>query len=297
MRVCKYDMCGFLDQCVNRYLELSHVTAPLKHVATPFLDEGTPEFDENDLSNSEVGILGDIASAVLMKILYAARMGRYDLLRPVGALASRVTKWIQLCDRRLHRLVAYIKSSRNVCMYSWVGDSADKLELVMYCDADLAGDRNDSKSTSGVFLCIVGPCSFFPLAGISKKQTSVSKSTPEAEIVALDHGVCKEGIPALALWTKILGRSMQIRVMEDNDAASRIIITSRNPSMRHMSRTQRIDVAWLNERFSGGDFGFVTCPSEFQAADIMTKSYTDVVVWRRNLILIGHFESGKWLRR
>ena len=65
----------------------------MKHVATPFLDEGTPEFDENDLSNSEVGILGDIASAVLMKILYAARMRRYDLLRPVGALASRVTKW------------------------------------------------------------------------------------------------------------------------------------------------------------------------------------------------------------
>ena len=153
-----------------------------------------------------------------------------------------------------------------------------------------------TQSTSGVFLCLVGPCSFIPLAGISKKQTSVSKSTPEAEIVALDHGVSKEGIPALALWTKILGRSMQIRVMEDNDAASRIIITGRNPSMRYMSRTQRIDVAWLNERFSGGDFGFVTCPSEFQAADIMTKSFTDVVVWKRNLMLIGHFESGKWMR-
>lgn len=31
------------------------------------------------------GVLGDIASAVLMEILYAARMGRFDLIRPVSA--------------------------------------------------------------------------------------------------------------------------------------------------------------------------------------------------------------------
>ncbi len=94
VRVCKYDMCGFLDQCVNRYIELSHVTAPLKHVATPFLDEGTPEFDENDLSNSAVGILWDIASSVLLKILYAARRGRHSPLIPVSALAPLAANWL-----------------------------------------------------------------------------------------------------------------------------------------------------------------------------------------------------------
>ncbi len=89
---------------------------------------------------------------------------------------------------------------------------------------------------------------------------------------------------------------MQIRVSEDNDAVSRIIINGRNPSMRHMSRTQRIDVAWLNERLASGEFRFVTCPSKFQAADRMTKFFTDVIVWKRNLMLIGHFTSGKWMR-
>jgi len=61
----------------------------------------------------------------------------------------------------------------------------DDVELVLFCDADWAGDQNDHKSTSGVLLCLMGPNTFIPISAISKKQISVSKSTPEAEIVAL----------------------------------------------------------------------------------------------------------------
>ena len=226
-----------------------------------------------------------------MKILYAARMGRFDLLRPVTALGSRITTWTKLCDARLHRLVCYIKATVSLKMYGWIGDKRDKLELVLYCDADLAGDRNDSKSTSGVFMCLVGPTSFMPLAAVSKKQTSVSKSTPEAEIVAIDHGLSKHALPALSLWENILGKQLSIRLMEDNAAACRVVITGRNPSMRHMSRTQRIDVAWINERYVDKTFFFIECPSEYQAGDLMTKHFTDAKVWSRNLHLVGHLED------
>jgi hypothetical protein len=169
-----------------------------------------------------------------MKILYAARMGRYDLLRPVTALASKITKWTKLCDRMMHRLVCWINSSLDVFMYGWVADPASLLELVLYCDADLAGDRTDAKSTSGVFLCLIGPNSFMPLSAISKKQTSISKSAPEAEIVALDRGLQKEGLPALWIFEKIFGRTPKLYVMEDNAACMRITITGRNPT------TQRV---------------------------------------------------------
>ena len=46
--------------------------------------------------------------------------------------------------------------------------------------------------------------------------------------------------------------------------------------MRHMSRTQRIDVSALNERYHAEDFRFVTCPSQFEAGDILTKACTDL---------------------
>jgi hypothetical protein len=286
----KYDMRGFLEQCVERYLELSKTPrTKLRVVETPFIDEGKPECDENETPDASKGTLGDIASAVLMKVLYAGRMGRFDLLRPVNALASKVTKWTKLCDKQMHRLICYVNSTLDEYMYAWVTDKPENMELVLYCDADLAGDRNDAKSTSGIFLCLMGPNSFVPLSGISKKQTSVSKSTPEAEIVAIDHGICKEGIPALYIWEKILGRKLKIKLMEDNQAASRVVITGKNPSMRHMSRTQRIDISWLNERYSDGDFEFIDCPSEYQAADIFTKFFTDGKVWTRNLRLIGIF--------
>ncbi len=99
-------------------------------------------------------------------------------------------------------------------------------------------------------MSLVRPNSCVPLVGVSKKQTSVSKSTPEAEIVAIDHGLSKHALPALSLWEAILGKKMTIALMEDNSAARRVVITGRHPSMRHMSRTQRIDIAWLNERYS-----------------------------------------------
>ena len=52
-----------------------------------------------------------MASKVLMKVLYAARMARYDLLRAVGAPASKITKFDEACDRQLYRLMCYINST------------------------------------------------------------------------------------------------------------------------------------------------------------------------------------------
>ncbi|CAE7380708.1 unnamed protein product, partial [Symbiodinium sp. CCMP2592] len=100
------------------------------------------------------------------------------------------------------------------------------------------------------------------------------------------------GLPALSMWEYMLGRRFRLRVMEDNEAAIRVVITGHNPNMRHMSRTQRIDISALNERYHAGDFLFVTCPSQFEAGDILTKACTDAKVWGRNLMSIGHFRKG-----
>ena len=79
----------------------------LKPARTPFLDESKVE---NSSDNKE-GLLAPIACKVLMEILYGARLARFDLLRPIAALASKVTKWDPVCDSMLHRLVCYINSS------------------------------------------------------------------------------------------------------------------------------------------------------------------------------------------
>ena len=61
-------------------------------------------------------------------------------------------------------------------------------------------DLEDSKSTSGGLLCIFGSQTFVPISWMCKKQTSVSHSSTEAEIISLDAGLRMDGIPALDLW-------------------------------------------------------------------------------------------------
>ena len=78
----------------------------------------------------------------------------------------------------------------------------------------------------------------YPLAAISKKQTCVSHSTPEAELVALDAALRTEGLPALDLWETILGRRVKLVVEEDNQAALQVVTTGKNPNMRHMSQSR-----------------------------------------------------------
>ena len=71
-------------------------------------------------------------------------------------------------------------------------------------DSDFAGDLEDSKSTSGGTLCIFGSHTFVPISWMCKKQTAVSHSSTESEIISLDTGLRLDGLPALELWDLIV---------------------------------------------------------------------------------------------
>ena len=147
--------------------------------------DGTPGFSSN-------------AAKMVMKIFWCARYARMDLLRAVGHLSRHLTKWTLECDKRLFRLMCYLKHSKKQRMIGWVGDRIEPLNLHLYSDANYGGDGN--KSTSGVHLMVEGPHTSFPIAGLSVIQTSISHSTPEAEIVAGDLSLRKAGLPGLVMW-------------------------------------------------------------------------------------------------
>ena len=223
-----YDMSDFVGQCVDRYCELAKVDRKkLRDVPTPFVDEGSFA-DKDDQSE---GALKPIASKVLMKILYAARMARYDVLRAVCSLASLVTKWTKNCDKQLHRLVCYLNSSVDMKLVGWVGETIEKWHLELFADADLASDLLTRRSTSGVYLCLAGPNTRMPQSAVSKKQSCVSHSTPEAELVAADVAIRTEGFPALELWKPInQGKDLPLNFREDNQSAIQVIKNGKNPT-------------------------------------------------------------------
>ena len=85
-----------------------------------------------------------------------------------------------------------------------MGNTAKQCRLGLFQDSDFAGDLEDSKSTSGGTLCVLGVVHFVPISWMCKKQTSVSHSSTESEIISLDAGLRLDGIPALDLWDLIV---------------------------------------------------------------------------------------------
>ena len=122
----------------------------------------------------------------------------------VNKLARSITKWTKACDKRLNRLISYIHHTCEYKQYCHVGNTAKQCRLGLFQDSDFAGDLEDSKSTSGGTLCIFGSHTFVPISWMCKKQTAVSHSSTESEIISLDTGLRLDGLPALELWDLIV---------------------------------------------------------------------------------------------
>ena len=170
----------------------------------------TTTFKEEEMKS--VGELSQVCSQIVLKCLYLARIGRPDILWSVNKLARSITKWTKACDKRLNRLISYIHHTCEYKQYCYVGNTAKQCRLGLFQDSDFAGDLEDSKSTSGGTLCIFGSHTFVPISWMCKKQTSVSHSSTESEIISLDAGLRLDGIPALDLWdliVSVLGNTIQ----------------------------------------------------------------------------------------
>ena len=151
-----------------------------------------------------VGELSKVCSQIVLKCLYLARIGRPDIPRPMNKLARSITKWTKACDKRLDRLISHIHHTCEYKQFCHVGNTAQQCRLGLFQDSDFTGDLEDSKSTSGGTLCIFGSRTFVTISWMCKKQTSVSHSSTESEIISLDDGLRLDGILALDLWDLIV---------------------------------------------------------------------------------------------
>ena len=63
-----------------------------------------------------------------------------------------------------------------------------------------------------------------------------------------------------------------------------------------MSRTHKVDLAWLHEKFLSKQFRMRYCATSRQAADIFTKSFPNAQKWRHALSLIAHVRPALFWR-
>ena len=201
-----------------------------------------------------------------------------------------ITRWDPHCDKMLHRLMCYVHSTYHVRKVGWVGEGSASIDVHLYADADFAGCKRTGRSTSGAFLCMGGDDTFLPLQAVSRKQTAVSHSTTESELVAADTALRVIGIPCLPLWDAILEREAVCLFHEDNAAMIQICKTGKSPTTRHMGRTHRVQSHWLHETFQQKWLNLLKCGTKYMRAYICTKGFDSLDKWIHALKLINHVD-------
>lgn len=270
-------MTEFLHSAVAAYCEETGVTE-IRGAATPY---HYSEATEEDLATP--GAQAPTAASHLMKILYAARMCRPDLTTGVARLAPYVSngRWTRFHDLCLGRLMGYISKNADRKLVSTLGpEDLPVLKLCCYVDADLAGDRQHTRSQSVMYIELVGAREGhrWPLAWASRKQPVTAGSSGAAELLAMAAAMRKDILPLQYILVELLGRPVEVDVLEDTSACLQSIKNGYSPSMRDLTRTLRISIEALHELHTMQPFGeyfgnlnFKQVGSGEQKADVFTK--------------------------
>ena len=101
------------------------------------------------------------------------------------------------------------------------------------------------------------------------------------------YSLYQEGLPALQLWELLLGRTVTLKVLEDNQATILVVRKGYSPKLRHITRTHKVNLSGLSEVFRDEDSAELEyCQTDNQAADIFTKALPPQK-WAPALRLLG----------
>ena len=107
----------------------------------------------------------------------------------------------------------------------------------------------------------------------AQKQSAVADSTAVAELSAMHTALKGDGLPIADLCEFLLGRPVEMQVMEDNTSAISTALAGYSPKLRYLHRSRRIDMEWLGDVFQDERHSLIHAASETQKADILTKEF------------------------
>ncbi|WP_288992781.1 hypothetical protein, partial [uncultured Marinobacter sp.] len=163
--------CRAYEADVQKIIGAAHLK--LHKADTPYAAEDTA-----GSTDEPPGVLSGVCASHLMRLLYAARVARPDIQTAIVRLAKHITKWKARHDRCLQRLFSYVHCSLDLRLKGSmpIGEAANA-RLLVWPDADLAGDKDSAKATGGFWVELACGDHRWPLAWQSKRQTSTAIST------------------------------------------------------------------------------------------------------------------------
>ncbi|KAJ1303834.1 hypothetical protein OPQ81_008255 [Rhizoctonia solani] len=194
-------------------------------------------------------------------LMYAMICTHPDIAYSTGLLAQHAANPGDEHWMAIKRELRYLQGTRDL----GITYSQSKLaKLVGYVDADYAGDKNSSRSTSGwVFLMAGGP-----VAWSSCKQLTISLSSTEAEYVAA-ASTTRE-LVWLRQFISELGflPDGPTTLLTDNQSS---IALARNPVNHRSTKHIRVKYHFIREMITLRKIDLRYIPTEKQVADVLTK--------------------------
>ncbi|GKB83650.1 putative RNA-directed DNA polymerase [Tanacetum coccineum] len=199
-------------------------------------------------------------ASVVGSLMYAMVCIRPDLAHVVGVVSRflsnpgkkhwEVVKWI----------FRYLRGTSKLGITFGNG----KPMLVGFTDSDMAGNKDNMKSTSGYLITFAGGA----VSWQSRLQKCVALSTTEAEYMAATEA-CKELLWLKRFLQELGFKQQRYAVLCDNQSA---IHLAKN-SMFH-KRTKHIDIRyhWIRDAIEDGMFELNKVHTDDNASDMLTKA-------------------------
>lgn len=223
----------------------------------------TPMETNAKLSHDDSPRISDVATyrSLIGKLIYLT-ITRPDIAFPVQQLSQFLDCPTQDHLKAAHRLLRFIKGTTGQGL---LFPANTDLRLRAFADSDWAGCTETKRSVTGY-------CVFLGDSLISwkaKKQTTVSRSSAEAEYRALASLVCE------VQWLLYLTEDLQIRDQEpvevfcDSKSAMHI---AENPAFHERTKHIEIDCHIVREKVERGVIKLMPVRTDLQVADIFTKA-------------------------
>ena len=246
------DQRGYVEKILSEYEVTGHIS----------LYPATCNLMHSDCHDSSTVEEDDYLSLV-MKLMFVATRTRPDILFPTVVLATRSKMHLKTDYDRLIKILKYLNGARDKGLkYKHEG----KIKLRMFVDAGFQTHK-DAKGQTGF---VIFPDS--SSAGVlfkCKKQTSVSQSSAEAELISLYDAVTY--LKWVASIYEELGYGCKpIPVYEDNKST---IMMSIDPQIAFKGRSKFIDRKFFGvyEHVENGNIELIYVGTEEQIADFFTK--------------------------
>lgn len=224
----------------------------------------TPAVDRLDSEDDDELDKGIPYRKIIGELLYLSVCTRPDISYAVGEAARFCNNPKESHWKLVKRILSYLRGTLD---YGIQYDDPNNVELVMYSDADWAGDQLDRKSVSGYIGFICGG----PMTWKSRKQRTVATSSNHAEIIAMSEA-CRE-----IVWLRSI--MMDVGLMDENNAKPTILYTDSESGIHTVQsntvsdRSKHIEVRdmYVKELIKKNIVKVVHVRSENNFSDILTK--------------------------